>query len=299
MSNIRGLNDIRDTNNNNKFGNFSKITQTPNYLQTKPQKDPRDENYWDMIKLNLCPQLTFCSFSVIFSIILIIFFIVQLSVDGLTLEKNRFESEFLPINIKGNFTKNLTSDFTKIKNDYQIWRFLTSLFIHANFWHVLSNTLMIIIWMSYFEIFLSSKKMPIFFFLSGFLGNIFAVLINNGGTSLGASTGIFGIIGSSIGFIIFNWKNLDYENSPRNIWLCQIVFITIISFLFSSADSNFYAHLGGFIAGVFIGMFLSNRHLRPGGSISAYSTFEKIFIAIGIVLSLIFFVICFCLLMFK
>ena len=141
--------------------------------------------------------------------------------------------------------------------------------------------------------------MPVFFFLSGFLGNIFAVLVNKRGISLGASTGLFGIIGSSLGFIFFNWKNLDYENSPRNFWLCQIGFITVISFLFSSKDSNFYAHLGGFLAGVFVGMFLSNRHVRPGGVMVAYSKYEKIFIAVGLFMSLGFFVICFSLLMFK
>ena len=67
------------------------------------------------------------------------------------------------------------------------------------------NALMMIIWTSYFEIFLTSKKMPILFFLSGVIGNVFAVLLNGDSPSLGSSTGIFGVMGCAIGFLIFNW----------------------------------------------------------------------------------------------
>lgn len=47
--------------------------------------------------------------------------------------------------------------------------------------------------------------MPILFFVSGVIGNVFAVLLNGNSPSLGASTGIFGIMGCAIGFLIFNW----------------------------------------------------------------------------------------------
>ena len=78
---------------------------------------------------------------------------------------------------------------------------------------------MIIIWTSYFEVFLTSNKMPLLFFLSGIIGNTFSVVVNEV-RSLGASTGIFGTIGCAIGFLIFNWDNLNYEQSPRYICAC-------------------------------------------------------------------------------
>ena len=90
-----------------------------------------------------------------------------MGVDGITEDKSRLEEEFLPINYDGSFTKNLSSKYDKIKDDYQIYRFFTSLLVHANFWHFLSNAIMIVIWISYFEIFLTVRKMPLLFFISG------------------------------------------------------------------------------------------------------------------------------------
>lgn len=62
--------------------------------------------------------------------------------------------------------------------------------------------------------------MIILFLLSGIIGNTFSVVILPGSKSLGASTGIFGIMGCVIGYLIFNWDNLDYEGSPRFMWTC-------------------------------------------------------------------------------
>lgn len=172
----------------------------------------------------------------------------------------------LPIKIDGGkFTDNLVLYKPKIKDNYQIYRLITSLIIHADFTHVLFNSLMIIIWTSYFEIFLTSKRMLYLFLLSGIIGNTFSVVIESGVKSLGASTGIFGIMGCAIGFLIYNWENLDYEGSPRFMWTCQVIFITIMSFLFTSQDVNNWSHLGGFLAGIFVGLFMSDRHQRPGG----------------------------------
>lgn len=153
----------------------------------------------------------------------------------------------------------------EISQKYQIYRLATALIIHADFTHVLFNSLMMIIWTSYFEIFLTSKKMIILFLLSGIVGNTFSIVVMPGTKSLGASTGIFGIMGCAIGYLIFNWDNLDYEGSPRFMWTCQVVFITIMSFLFTSSDVNNWSHLGGFLAGVLVGLFMCERHLKPGG----------------------------------
>lgn len=52
MSNIRGVNDIRNNNRNANNSNFSNM----NFFGTpQTSKDPKDETFWDMLYLNLCP----------------------------------------------------------------------------------------------------------------------------------------------------------------------------------------------------------------------------------------------------
>jgi len=38
--------------------------------------------------------------------------------------------------------------------------------------------------------------------------------------NIGADNGIFGIMGCGLGYLIYNWYNLDYEGSKRNAWAC-------------------------------------------------------------------------------
>ena len=292
MTNIKKLSDLKksETPNNNTPKNI--------FLQTSPNKE--NESFFDMLHLNICPQLTFCSFSTIFVLIITIFFFTQIFSDGISKETKRVQNEFLPIEHNGPLTKALSSNHTKIKNDYEIYRFFTSLFIHSNFWHYLSNSLMIIVWTSYFEIFLTSFYTPILFFLSGVIGNVFAVLIDGPLiTSFGASTGIFGIVGCAIGYIIYNWQNLDYKNSPRFFWSVQILFIAIMSFVLTSAGISNYAHVGGFLAGIVVGCFLSPRHFEDDKERDLFTFYEKVVKVVGFLGSFVMFCVCFGLLMFS
>lgn len=97
---------------------------------------------------------------------------LQLGFDGIDKSEGlvaRYKSEFLPINLSGPMTGAMTNKGVDVKTNYQIYRPLTSLFVHANAQHLISNCIMLIIWASYFEIFLTTYKTPIIFVLSGYL----------------------------------------------------------------------------------------------------------------------------------
>ena len=118
----------------------------------------------------MCPQLTFYSFAVIFALILVVVFGLQLGIDGIDRDRSenaRFRSEFLPIELQGKFTDFMSNRGDKVKANYQLYRPLTSLFVHISAQHLVSNAIMLIIWASYFEIFLSTYKTPVIFGLSG------------------------------------------------------------------------------------------------------------------------------------
>ena len=169
MANIRGFNDIRDNGRSgDRQGLMNNIAGGMFFNSSTSQpKDPRDESFLDMLKLNVCPQLTFYSFAVIFSLILAGMFFAQMGVDGL--DRRKLVQEFLPINSTGPLTRNLSNNYDKIKGDYQFWRFASALLIHVNAYHLLANILSLVIWASYFEVFIPSKRMPFNFFIAGAL----------------------------------------------------------------------------------------------------------------------------------
>ena len=96
-----------------------------------------------------------------------------------------------------------------------------------------------------------------------------------GSNSLGASTGLFGIIGAAIGYIILNWKNMDFVGSPRNSLLCQVAFIIVLSFLLGGDASRTVPHICGFISGIFVGCFYSERFQNPNGMSASLTSYEK------------------------
>lgn len=277
----------------------SKLNSNPMamFAQDREIKDPRSETFFDMLRNNMCPQLTFFSFAVLFSILITVFFFAQAGVDGI--DRTRIAGELIPINLDGPISSNLSNKAIDIKEKYQIYRPLTSLIIHTNLYHVFSNAIMLIIWASYFEVYLTTRRTPIMFVLSGVLGNLFAASIQGAGSnSLGASTGIFGIMGAAVGFLAFNWKNMDYQGSQKNFFMCQLGFILIFSLLFVSSGDNVTAHLGGLLAGVFVGMFVSVRHISPEGQPIGLTSYEKTVRNIGIGGAVIIFVVCLSVILF-
>ena len=121
----------------------------------------------DMLRINICPQLTFYSFAVIFSLILAAVFCFQIGIDGIDRNPDRYKKEFLPIRLEGPLTSKLSNKGLSVKNDYELYRPLTALFVHIDMQHLASNCLMLIIWASYFEVFLTTYKTPIIFFVAG------------------------------------------------------------------------------------------------------------------------------------
>mmetsp|Transcript_82058 Transcript_82058/g.123208 ORF Transcript_82058/g.123208 Transcript_82058/m.123208 type:complete len:83 (+) Transcript_82058:293-541(+) len=82
-----------------------------------------------------------------------------------------------------------------MKNDYQIWRFLTPVFLHANLMHIFSNGVFQLIFGCSLESTIGTYRTIILYFLSGIGGILFSSLINSY-ISVGASTAIFGILGA-------------------------------------------------------------------------------------------------------
>lgn len=166
---------------------------------------------------------------------------------------------------------------------------MTALFLHLSLEHLLSNVLMIFIWVSFLELYLTPLRSTFIFVLTGIAGSLMSVAIAKGNEkTLGASSGIFGLFGAGLAYLLFNWRRMDHENSPRGPLLCILILIILLTFVFAGGSGDIYAHLGGFISGMCAGLFLSPVYRNPATanqvSIGEFSLRkeEKIMVGVGV-----------------
>jgi rhomboid protease GluP len=145
---------------------------------------------------------------------------------------------------------------SRILNEYEIWRLFTSLFLHADILHLVSNLLALLIFGATIELHPKFSKLfyVITFIISGLIGNIFSLILLLPNTiSLGASGSIFGLIG--VVLIIIASEN----RSLLPFALLYIAYYIVASF---SPEINIWAHLTGLIGGISLGYILYYRKNR-------------------------------------
>jgi rhomboid protease GluP len=213
-------------------------------------KNPQEENYWDMLKFALCPTFKFLSLTFLISLADIALFIFEVSV-GLDKSSNyllKVNADTL-ISYGGNYQPRVLSG--------QVYRLISAMFLHVYFMHIFGNLITTFMFLSRIEYTFGFLKTLAVYLITGISGNIFSLLCSPQGVKAGASTALFGIIGVIIGYIVINWNGLDLVGSAMKcqIW-CQALLIIVFIFIFtpSSGDSSidYYGHLGGFLAGVWI-----------------------------------------------
>jgi rhomboid protease GluP len=125
--------------------------------------------------------------------------------------------------------------------DGEFYRLFTGMFLHADFFHLLSNCYGILIFSDLVRVTGVAWFLGIYL-LAGIAGNVFSFLFNPY-PSLGASGAVFGLIGAF--FFISGF-------SPN------ILIYIVISFVYSAMPDSridFYAHLGGLLVGLLTGGF--------------------------------------------
>lgn len=127
------------------------------------------------------------------------------------------------------------------------YRLLTSMFLHADFTHLIMNVFSLIIFGKLIEGALGSIKMFIIYLVSGLFAGLVSLSIDTVSISIGASGAIFGLIGAFIVYL-FTRKNIN-----KQFVLQTFIGIAIISLLaLFISNVNHFAHLGGFIGGAIL-----------------------------------------------
>ena len=141
---------------------------------------------------------------------------------------------------------------SKVVYNLELWRLITSMFLHGDALHLFSNMVSLLIFGSYIELSFSKVKFVLIYFISGFLGSLFTVFFLPLNTiSLGASGAIFGLIGAVLSMIIF-----DRNNPLIILGLIYAFYFVITSF---RPGVNYFAHIFGLLGGFVIGYILRKK----------------------------------------
>lgn len=273
MANIHGLNESGDRPDR---PNIHQPLLRPNQdeeanLFMNPigfNRDPRQESFCDMISFALQIRLTKLSPVKVIGVIIWAFFFAQLAVDGISKVniEDLKKSSFLQINLIGPLSYKL-ADIGHFVKKGEVYRLFTSLLLHADMPHILTNSVSLLILGSFMEVFYSSGLFVILTLISGFVGNLYSLCWNTEQSiGVGFSTSLCGFAGALLGYLIFNWKNLASAQHIRLSLLLTVVWGFIFSVAFAtmrqvtpdgSKTVSDSAHFGGFVAGTFAGMALA------------------------------------------
>lgn len=133
----------------------------------------------------------------------------------------------------------------------EVYRLLTSTFMHASILHLVFNMYALSIIGKQVETFLGKSKFLLVYLFSGLTGSLLSCAITNS-YSLGASGAIFGLMGSLLYF------GYHYRLYLGSVLLGQIIPVIVINlvigYITPSIDNA--AHIGGLVGGLFISMAL-------------------------------------------
>jgi membrane associated rhomboid family serine protease len=123
------------------------------------------------------------------------------------------------------------------------YRLVTNGFLHANFWHIGFNMLLLFFLGRLLEPALGTPRFLALYFASLLTGSLGALILEPNSLGIGASGAIFGLAGAT--FVIARGRGMDALAG-------QIGFLIVFNLIFSFASPRISvgAHLGGLVGGV-------------------------------------------------
>lgn len=146
--------------------------------------------------------------------------------------------------------------YAPLVKDGQVWRLLTSVFLHGGLMHIANNMFGLVI----VGVFLESKTGSWKFLISYLISGIFAGIASmwwrgaGGGIGVGASGAIFGMYGLLLALLLT--KKYDRSNAGGIFIFAGInIAVSLLMGMFGNIDNA--AHIGGLISGFALGLCLS------------------------------------------
>ncbi len=149
------------------------------------------------------------------------------------------------------------------------WTIVTSLFVHADLFHILGNMVTLYFFGTYLTTLVGETKFLATYFLGGLLGNVFYILYAlyaPWGDSyigvVGASGAVFAI-GGALAVLRPNLKVLVFFIIPMPLWAAVIGGFLLLTLISAGLNIAWEAHLGGLVLGLIAGfLFRNNKRER-------------------------------------
>ena len=140
---------------------------------------------------------------------------------------------------------------------YELYRFITSIFLHNGIAHLVFNMYALYILGPQLESFFGKTKFVIIYLVSGIAGNLLSLLFLSTNTvSVGASGAIFGLMGA---LLYFGYHYRVYLGTVIKSQIIPIIILNLILGFMSTGINNF-AHIGGLVGGILISMMLGVKY---------------------------------------
>lgn len=143
------------------------------------------------------------------------------------------------------------------------WTILSSLFLHADIFHLAFNMFALLLFGVQLERVVKRKLFLTVFLLSGVIGNLSYMLMSSNSTIpvVGASGGIYGIIGTLA--VLTPYARVWIWYMPVPIMYAAIIWgVSEFLGLFTPSSIAYSAHLGGLITGVVSGVLIKSVRKR-------------------------------------
>lgn len=129
----------------------------------------------------------------------------------------------------------------------EAWRYLTAMFLHIGFAHLLFNCFAIYVFAPPLERMLGKWRYMVFYVVCGLAGNVVSAVFHpDYFVSAGASGAIYGIYAAYLFLALFRKDIIDHQTKQT------VITIVAVGFIYSLVVPNIdiYAHLGGFVGGL-------------------------------------------------
>ncbi len=138
---------------------------------------------------------------------------------------------------------------------YKPWTIITSIFVHADLNHLISNMLVLIFFGVAVEKELNPLEFLVVFFGGAFVGEVFSLFFYPNSIGVGASAAIFSIIGVAILLTPFDMSIYPYiVPVPLGILGILYAIYNIVAMFYGGNPSiDYAAHFGGLIFGLYYG----------------------------------------------
>jgi membrane associated rhomboid family serine protease len=144
------------------------------------------------------------------------------------------------------------------------WTAVTSMFLHANLWHLLFNMMTLYFFGTFLLMLMDTKRFLLVYFIGGIIGSLFfAWLAPPLSLAVGASGAIYALGGTLV--VMRPKVRVLFYFFPMPLWLA--ILIGFLLTLFPGNGIAWQAHLGGLVVGLIAGYFFWRREqgrVRPG-----------------------------------